>query len=372
MSTGRTVILLTLAGLLWLPPAQADHKYWKPSVCEQSAKTLYLACHADVRDNFYTTSASCQNFDAWQDRRECYSDAYETRSDEAGECGDVYEARVDACDLLGENRYDPDPLLDENIDFVDPDDVGMDGDYMPNPYVSVVAGHTYVTRSDEELTVVHVTDQIREIQDVPCRVVADIVFETSEEDGEVEYEAIEATDDLFAQDADGNLYYCGEVSRDYEDGVLRSLDGSFESGIDYAKAGTLIRSYPIAGDAHRQEYSPNEAEDIVQYVTTSGGPSEEEGGDNENFPCNETLCLQNYEFGPIDPDAAEFKYYLPGTGFVLAVGIEEGEFTGEREELVCTGDSLEILNDDDCGIDDPEVLLEELCKLSPDAFCAQD
>ena len=52
--------------------------------------------------------------------------------------------------------------------------------------------------------------------------------------------------------------------------------------------------------------------------------------------------------------------------------MEDGDLTGEREDLVCVGDSLDVLTDDpDCGITDPEVLLEELCKLSPAAFCEQ-
>ena len=54
---------------------------------------------------------------------------------------------------------------------------------------------------------------------------------------------------------------------------------------------------------------------------------------------------------------------------VLAVGLEDGEITGEREELVCLGDSLDVLVDPDCGIADVDLLLDELCKLSPDAFC---
>ena len=113
------------------------------------------------------------------------------------------------------------------------------------------------------------------------------------------------TDDRFAQDIAANVYYCGEVSRNYEDSVLRDIDGSFESGIDFA---------------------------------------------------------------PLAPESTEFKYYLPGVGFVLALGLEDGELTGEREELVCFGDSLEVLEDESCGIEDPEALLDELCELHS-AFC---
>ncbi|NND36159.1 MAG: hypothetical protein HKN81_03395, partial [Gammaproteobacteria bacterium] len=93
----------------------------------------------------------------------------------------------------------------------------------------------------------------------------------------------------------------------------------------------------------------------------------DEGGDNELFPCAPLGCLKTFDFAPIEPESTEFKYYRPGVGFVLAVAMEDGEFTGEREELMCVGDSLDVLNN--CGIDDPDMLREELCALAPDTFC---
>ena len=296
-----------------------------------------------------------------------------TRWEDAHSCGEVFEAREGACEILGEDRYDPDPLLDPANVFIDPDEIP--GVYAPNPYVSLVAGHTYVLRAGDEgqeTVVVHVTDDSRDILGVLCRVVVDVVVEASAENGEVEYEAVEVTDDWFAQDTAGDVYYCGEVSRNYEDGVLRDLDGSFEAGLELAKAGHLIRAHPVAGDAHRQEFALGEAEDIIQYVALEAVPTEEEGGDNERFPCNPGGCLKTFDLAPIDPTGTESKYYVPGTGFVLAVAMEDGELTGEREELVCVGDSLDILDDptSGCDIENPEALLEELCRLAPDAFCA--
>jgi len=342
----------------------------KTTICERTAKTMYRACGFDVRDDFVTTIANCLNISNPAARRICKKNAVETKIEEFESCEDVFDAREDVCELLGENRYDPDPLLDPHNLFVDPDDVG--DTYMVNSYVSIEAGHTYVLRAGEEgeeTVVVHVTEDSREIQGVLCRVVADIVFETSEEDGAFEYEVVESTDDWFAQTVNGDIFYCGEVSRNFEDGVLRDLDGSFEAGLEFAKSGTLIQAFPAAGDAHRQEFSLGEAEDIIQYVSLAAAPSEEEGGDNGAFPCNPDQCLKTLEHAPLEPDGSEFKYYLAGIGFVLAVAMEDGEFTGEREELVCIGDSLAILLDPSCEIGDPEGLLEELCKLAPDAFC---
>ena len=220
----------------------------------------------------------------------------------------------------------------------------------------------------EETVVVHVTDETREILGVACRVVLDVEVEVETDGGAVEYVVLEVTDDWFAQDEIGNVYYCGEISRNFEDGTLRDIEGSFEAGTDFAKAGELIRAFAAADDAHRQEYALGEAEDIVRYLADMTEPTDDEGGDNEAFPCSPNMCLKVLEFSPLEPESTEFKYYLPGTGFVLAVDMEDGEITGEREELVCVGDSLDVLDDPACGIDDPDALVEALCAQSS-AFC---
>lgn len=352
--------------LLALPLLFANAHAWgdkyEDSACEKTADTMYKACRHDVRDDYLTTLANCANVSARDERMECYSEAADVRREEAEYCGDVEDAREDACEILGEDRYDPDPLLDPGIEFVHPDEVP--NPYAANPYVSVVAGHTYVLKAGEEgeeIVIVHVTDEVREILEVPCRVVVDIVVE--EEDGE--YDAVEVTDDWFAQDTEGNVYYCGEIARNFEDGILRDLDGSFEAGIDFAKGGIIVQAFPILGAAHRQEFALGEAEDIIQYLDDAAVPDEE----NPRFACAPGGCLKTFDFTPIEPESTEFKYYKYGIGFVLAEAMEDGEITGEREELVCVGDSLDILEEDQCGIENPEALLDELCKLSPDVYC---
>lgn len=370
----RFFLLAALAALFSSPAALAWGNHHDNSNCEKSAGSMLKACFFDVRDDLNETIASCQHIADRGDRWACYSSAYTAKGEDSEECGAVHEARVEACEVLDEDRYDPDPLLDPANIFVDPATP-----VLTNPYVSVEEGHTYVLRvgeideDPEELVVVHVTGETRDVLDVPCRIVVDIVFEMSEEDGEVEYELVEATDDLFALTTAGDVVYCGEVSRNYEDGILRDLDGSFEAGIEWAKAGTLILREAIPGLAHRTEFAPGDAEDIIQYVTTEGGPTEDQGDEVEGFECDGG-CLQTFDFAPLDPESIEFKFYLPDVGFVLAVGMEDGEVV-EREELACVGGSLDTLYDAECGIGNAEqvdALLEELCKVSPDAFCADD
>lgn len=372
-----TIASAALAGILlaMVPgtPANAwnDHNE-KPSACKRTADTMYRACHFDVFDDYTQTIANCLNIADARERRHCQREARATWWDEYRGCGEVREARRDTCELLGEDRYDPDPLLEPTVEFIDPDDVPSI--YDPNPFVSVAAGHTYVLRAGEEgeeTVIVHVTGESREIQGVLCRVVADAVIEIAEEDGEVEVEAVEVTDDWFAQSTTGDVYYCGEIARNFEDGVLRNLDGSFEAGMDFAKSGVLVRRFPVPGEAHRQEYALGEAEDVVQYLQLDTGPGAEEGGENEPFRCD-GMCLKTFDFAPLEPESSEYKYYLPGVGFVLAVALEDGEITGEREELVCTGDSLGVLYEPECGLADTEAVLDELCKLAPEAFCSED
>lgn len=372
MTTRYWFACTILAILLVSTSAHAWGDRERESACERTADVMHKACRYDVRDDYLTTLANCMNLANRGERRACYEDAAAVRAEEAEHCKDVEEAREDACEILGEERYDPDPLLAPGNEFVHPNDVP--GIYPANPFVSVVAGHTYVLRAGEEgeeTVIVHVTDEVRDILGVACRIVVDAVVEESIEDGEAEYEAVEVTDDWFAQDVAGNVYYCGEIARNFEDGVLRDLDGSFEAGLDFAKSGVLIKAdFPGYGVAHRQEYSLGEAEDIIQYRDAAGIPSAEEGGENPLFPCAPHGCLTTFDFAPIDPEATEFKYYKAGTGFVLAVAMEDGEFTGEREELMCVGGSLDVLADNtDCGIADPDALLETLCALSPEAFC---
>ncbi len=182
MSNRYLLIAVALAALL---PATSALSWGSDdySVCKLTAKTMLRACRYDVRDDYYETLANCQNLSGWADRWACFGDAHATKAEDGESCGDVLEARIEACDVLDEDRYDPDPLLANA--FIHPDQVP--DEYPVNPYISVVAGHTYVLHAGEEgeeIVVVHVTEDTREILGVECRVVVDIVVEESMEEGE--------------------------------------------------------------------------------------------------------------------------------------------------------------------------------------------
>lgn len=372
-----TLALLAAAALLPGSAALAHGGGGNP--CVKTAWKMFSSCQSEVYEEFAAREANCLNFDSAEDRADCRDEARDTRREDREGCGDQKEARIDACELLNEYRYGTEPLTDPSLEFVDPDTITTANGNL-NPFFSLEAGHTYVLKGGEdgeETVVVHVTDQIREILGQPCRVVVDAVLLV--EDGE--YEAVEITDDTYAQATNGDVYYCSETSRNFEDGVLRDLDGSFEAGFpdDFtrAKSGILIKEDPDVDDSHRQEFFLGEAEDLIVYRDLAADVPEEEGGDDAlpvAFQCDSD-CLKTEEFNPNEPHDGEFKYYRFGIGFVLGVALDRDgdEVTpnGARDELQCVGDSLAVLEDPSCGIGDAEALLETLCTLSP-VFCPTD
>ena len=60
-------------------------------------------------------------------------------------------------------------------------------------------------------------------------------------------EKVEDTFDWYAQDKDGNIWYLGEDTKEYEDGKVVSTEGSWEAGVDGAQAGVIVPAKPEAG-----------------------------------------------------------------------------------------------------------------------------
>lgn len=186
-----------------------------------------------------------------------------------------------------------------------------------NPWFPLVPGtvFTYEKVTDEgtQQTVIEVTDQTRVILGVTCVVVHAV--ETL--DGEL----VEDTFDWFAQDAQGNVWYLGEDSTEYENGMPVSTQGSWEAGVDGAVAGVIMLAQPVVGATYAQEDAPGVAEDMAT-VAAFGQSVDVPYG---LFPA----CLRTTDFTPLEPGIAEQKYYAQGVGLLLEVSDE-----GERNELV--------------------------------------
>ncbi len=167
------------------------------------------------------------------------------------------------------------------------------------------------------------TAETKLIDGVTCVVVID----TATEDDVV----VEITRDWYAQDVTGNVWYCGEIARNFEvfEGdhpetpELVDIEGSWKSGRDGSEAGMLLPFDPQPGDVIRQEVAYGEAEDVVRIESvteTESAPGGECDGD----------CLLTTDFTPLEPDVEENKIYAPGLGLIVEIDVE----TGDRVELV--------------------------------------
>jgi hypothetical protein len=133
----------------------------------------------------------------------------------------------------------------------------------------------------------------------------------------MEGELVEDTYDWFAQDRDGNVWYLGEETAEYEDGEVVSTEGSWEAGVDGALPGIVMPAQPAVGDAYRQEFYAGEAEDLAEVVRL---------GASETVPFGDVDDLVVIEeWNPLEPEAVEEKYFAPGVGLVLEVKTAGGE-----------------------------------------------
>jgi hypothetical protein len=190
---------------------------------------------------------------------------------------------------------------------LDPDDFTTRID---NPYWPMVPGTTwhYVEReSGEKRTVtVRVTRRTRVIEGVRARVVHDVV---RDEDGVI----LENTWDWFAQDSHANIWYLGERTREYEDGVPVNQEGSFQHGRAGAQAGVVVPGRPRTGCAYREEFLAGEAEDRARILSTTERIQTRFGLRHR--------VLQTANTTPLEPDVLENKFYARGLGPVLELSV---------------------------------------------------
>jgi hypothetical protein len=194
-------------------------------------------------------------------------------------------------------------------------DAGDFVDHIDNPYWPMAPRSKWVYRENGQRVEVTVTDQTKEILGIRATVVHDVVTE--------EGELVEDTYDWYAQDKDGNLWYLGETTKEYENGKVKSTEGSWEAGVDGAEAGILLPGEPEVGTRYRQEYYEGEAEDVGEILSLEEKVEVPHGSFDHVLMTKDTT--------PLEPDVLEHKFYAKGVGPVLVVAISGGS---GREELL--------------------------------------
>jgi hypothetical protein len=190
-----------------------------------------------------------------------------------------------------------------------------------NPYWPMRPGSRWLYRETDsegarQRVVVTVTRRTKLIANgVRARVVHDVV----REDGEL----VEVTDDWYAQDRRGRIWYLGEDTTEYENGEPVSKEGSFEAGVDSARAGIIMLARPRVGMRYRQEFYKGHAEDRARIMSLR---------ERAEVPFGFFRpVLMTRDENPLEPRVLEYKFYARGVGPVLAVSVSGGS---DREELV--------------------------------------
>ena len=212
-------------------------------------------------------------------------------------------------------------------------DPGDGGDYAPdidpadfvavidNPYFPMLVGSQWVYEGEADGEVerveIVVTDEPKTVMGIAATVVRDSVY--------VDDELVEDTYDWFAQDSEGNVWYLGEDSTDYENGEPVSTEGSWEAGVDGALPGIVMPAEPAVGDAFRQEYYVGEAEDMFEIIEVGGSVEVPAGSFDE--------VVTTSDWNPLEPEVIEEKQYAPGVGKIREEKVAGGAEVSELVEF---------------------------------------
>jgi hypothetical protein len=213
------------------------------------------------------------------------------------------EAVANPAPILKGHTYRPDlPPPEDFVAVID------------NPYMPFIPGTRTVfegvSDGERERNVVSVTDRTRVILGVTTTVVHDQVFSAN---GDL----AEDTFDWYAQDRFGNVWYLGEDTAEYANGMVSSTKGSWEAGVGGAQPGVVMLAQPTVGESYHQEFLRGEAEDVGTVVAVDDHVSVPYGSFDHVLVTEDTT--------PLEPQILEHKFYAPGIGVVLERVLRGGQ-----------------------------------------------
>lgn len=179
-----------------------------------------------------------------------------------------------------------------------------------NPWFPLQPGSEYryagLKGRQKTVDIVKVTHNTKRILGVETTVVHDVV-ETNDRPEEV-------TNDFYAQDRRGNVWYFGEATKTLDrQGNTIDTEGSFQAGVSGDRAGVLIPGHPQVGQVARQEFSKGQAEDHFKVVDLNARVS---------VPfVSSSHALRTREWTPLEPRVVDNKYYVRGIGTVREVAV---------------------------------------------------
>src|SRR3954453_1013509 len=185
-----------------------------------------------------------------------------------------------------------------------------------NPYFPLPVGRVLVYKGvkdgQTQTDTVTVTDRTKKVAEgITARVVTDVAKHGST--------LLERTEDWYAQDKAGNVWYLGEKTAAYDPDGTVDTSGSWEAGVHDAEPGIVMEAHPQVPDAYRQEYSPrDEAQDTAWIVDTNATQTVPAGTFHH--------ALASLEATVVEPGLYDKKVYGKGVGIIY-----EQALTGDTE-----------------------------------------
>jgi hypothetical protein len=173
-----------------------------------------------------------------------------------------------------------------------------------NPWFPLKPGTTYtytgMKGGQPARDVVTVTSRTKTIAGAPCVVVEDRLY--------LRGRLAERTTDWYTQDRRGNVWYFGEETAELDAaGKVTSTEGSWQAGVDGARAGIFMPAQPRVGKSFQQEFYKGHAEDHFRVVGVFGN------------------ALLTEEWTPLEPRVLDHKLYVRGVGTVLERSVKGGD-----------------------------------------------
>jgi hypothetical protein len=135
---------------------------------------------------------------------------------------------------------------------------------------------------------------------------------------------LEKTMDWYAQDLEGNVWYFGEDTAEYnKKGEVSSREGSWQGGVDGAQPGIIMPAHPGVPLSYRQEFYAGHAEDMAWIINAAQSSRVPYGSFRD--------ALLTLEWTRLEPDVLSEKLYAPGVGLISEHDVAGGD---ERSELV--------------------------------------
>jgi hypothetical protein len=312
------ILLITVLNLAIDPANAADDEYtWddKAPVCTQTSQIALKACNSAEREIYLLSVGSCHNLLNENEKTDCLTISKKNLDDQLNLCNEKFKARNEVCSELGEGAYNPQIIPH---DFVKPFKSVLGNRYFPLKPGTLLT-YRKVSPDGNETTLrdyFYVTNQEKKILGVTCRGVSTA---TRTKEGELKYSTLH----WYAQDQESNVWSFGGAAKQFDQGLLMGVRGSWSTGVNGAMPGiTMYADFKKhQGKTFRQQFFLGKVENAAKIIgTVDKLPLLKKNTKLPKAIHGPYLHIQ--EFSALSPESLTIpidKFYAPDVGLVLTV-----------------------------------------------------